>query len=208
MKNLSYFFFIGLMGLLLTACGGGPPAPPTAIPPSVAQPEQPSPELSRSQPVFNSANASPTVIIVQDAPETISALADAEGGTPEPIQLQFKIPPSAMGIATGGTTVVDEPGGSVLATVPAGSTLTVTGRSADGDFLAVYDDSGLYGWVAAGSLKLFGAEDLTIVEGAISPAPVVTLMAEAMQPLETSAIDDAIQAMMQATPVVVATPQP
>ena len=113
-----------------------------------------------------------------------------------------------MGIATGGTTVVDEPGGSVLATVPAGSTLTVTGRSADGDFLAVYDDSGIYGWVAAGSLKLFGAEDLTVVEGAISPAPVVTLMAEAMQPLETSAIDDAIQAMMQATPVIVATPQP
>lgn len=193
--------------MLLTACGGGPPAPPTAIPPSVARPDQPSPELVRAKPTFSEVNTSPTVIIVQDE-TTATPVVPESVGTPTPIQLLFQIPPSALGIATGGATVVDAPGGSILANVPAGSTLTVTGKSADGKFLAVYDDSGLSGWVSAGSMKLFGADDLTVVEEAISPAPIATMMAEAMQPPATSVLQAAMTEMMDTTPVENSTPTP
>ena len=80
----------------------------------------------------------------------------------------------------------------------------MTGRSADGQFLAVYNDAAIAGWVPAGQLKLFGGDDLTVVDSAISPGPIATLIADAMQPLATSAIDAAMREMKNSTP----TPQP
>lgn len=198
-----------LLALLLTACGGGPPAQPTAIPASVAKPEQPSPDLVRGKPVFRAPEASATVIIVPDADVNVSSqFVDPETGSSPSAQLSFELPPSALGIATSGTSIVDKPGGNVMATVPGGNILTVTGRSSDKKFLAVYNDAGISGWVPVNSLKLFGADDLTVVEFAISPAPIATFLAELMIPLETSALDAAMAAMTETAPITVSTPTP
>ena len=189
-----------LLVFLLAACGGGPPAAPTAIPPSVAKPQQPTPELVKGRPVFDKTNSDTPVIIVPATETDINpSLLLPEEGTPTPLSLAFKIPPTALGIATGGASIVDAPNGKVITTVPSGSTLTVTGRSSDGKFLAVYEDDGTAGWVSAGSLQLYGADDLTVVEQPLFPAPIVTMLAEQMIPLETSALDAAMTAQAQST---------
>ncbi len=72
-----------------------------------------------------------------------------------------------------------------MGSVPVADTVTVTGRSADGNWLAIYTDDATAGWVPAGSLVLYGDEDLTTVDRAFSPAPVATLLAEAMLPQST-----------------------
>lgn len=196
---------IALVVFVLSACSG-PPASPTAIPPSVAQPQQSTPELVKGKPVFENTNDATPVIIVPATEDSLPTSLLPEGeGTPTPLSLAFQLPPTALGIATGGATIVDQPNGKVVANVPAGSTLTVTGRSADGKFFAVYEDDGTSGWVTAGSLQLYGADDLTVVEQAISPAPIVTLLAEQMIPLETSALDAAMAAEANATAVVTST---
>ncbi|MFN8442169.1 MAG: SH3 domain-containing protein [Caldilineaceae bacterium] len=189
-----------LLVFLLAACGGGTPAAPTAIPASVAQPQQPKPELVKGKPVFESTNdATPVIIVPATETDIDPSLLLADEGTPTPLSLSFHIPPTALGIATGGASIVDAPNGRVVATVPAGSTLTVTGRSSDGKFLAVYEDDGTAGWVTVGSLQLYGADDLTVVEQPIFPAPIITLLAEQMIPLETSALDAAMTAEAKST---------
>jgi uncharacterized protein YraI len=112
-------------------------------------------------------------------------------------------PPSAMGIASGGVTVYSEPGGAALTSVPPGLALTVTGRSRDGAWLAVYTNDAVVGWIPAGSVLLYGADDLTIVDKAFSPAPVATLLAQAMTPANTpiSQILDNRRNQPVATPV-------
>ena len=63
--------------------------------------------------------------------------------------------PAAMGIASGGTAIYAEPGGRALATVPVGGVLTVTGKSADGDWYAVYNEDAVFGWAPAGQLRVY-----------------------------------------------------
>ena len=194
-----------LLSIALTACGGGPPPPPTAIPASVARPQQPTPVLLREKPVFAVPDAEELVIIVPEAETgTREALLEVEEGGSVTSQLLFELPPSALGLATGGATVFAQPGGAAILSVPAGGLLTVTGRSADGQFLAVYNDEAIAGWVLATQLKLFGDDDLTVVDSAIAPGPIATLLADAMQPLATSVLDAAMREMVNAT----ATPQP
>jgi L-arabinose isomerase len=62
--------------------------------------------------------------------------------------------------------------------------VTVTGKSADGRFVAVYTNAFVVGWVATGQLTLYGADELEAVESAPNPAPVATLMAEVMAPVQ------------------------
>jgi hypothetical protein len=53
-------------------------------------------------------------------------------------------PPSAIGIATGGATIYDTPGGRVLKSVRATGVLNVTGISEDGRWLSVYDEAAAF----------------------------------------------------------------
>jgi hypothetical protein len=121
----------------------------------------------------------------------------------------MNLPPSAMGVATGGATIFDQPGGAVVGSLPAGGTITVTGRSQDGAWLAVYTNDAISGWVSAGALRLFGADDLETVTNALSPAPVATMIAEAMIPPALSMADViATRAAAPPTALPVATPNP
>jgi hypothetical protein len=122
----------------------------------------------------------------------LSPTPDSLSGLPG---IVFAPPPSALGIVTGGAPLWDQPDGTVVATLPAGEIVTVTGLGADGRFVAVYTNAFAVGWVARGSLTLYGAEDLTVVDQALEPGPVATLIAEAM-------------ATVQVLDRVVVTPEP
>ena len=169
-----------LSGGLLAACAGAPPAP-TPIPAGVVRPEQPTPVYPNVSPEFRLTPATPeTVIFVTPLPTTdFAPLISA----PRSVGLAMRQPPSAMGIATGGVTLLDAPGGAPVATVSPGGALTVTGRSQDGAWLAAFTSDSAAGWIPAGSVVLYGDDDLTVVDFAFSPAPVATLLAEAMQPV-------------------------
>jgi hypothetical protein len=104
--------------------------------------------------------------------------------------------PSAVGIAPGGSAIYAERGGRALASVPVGGVLTVTGKSEDGSWYAVYNDDAVYGWTPAGQLRVYGGDDLVVVEEAPDPAPVATLLAQAAQPVEV--LDD-LMAQFEAT---------
>jgi len=111
--------------------------------------------------------------------------------------LAIEQPPSAIGIATAGAVIYDQPGGRVLKQIPPTGVLNVTGISADGRWLSVYDDDAVFGWTPAGQLSLFGADDLTVVDKAVNPGVVATLIAEAMEPVRV--LDD-LMATLEATP--------
>ena len=98
-------------------------------------------------------------------------------------------PPTAMGIVRFRTPLQEEPGGATIETLYAGDTVTVTGRSEDGDYLAVFTDDGHPGWLSRNSVTLFGDDDLTVVSRALGPGPVATLIADALTPEGTSVLD-------------------
>jgi len=93
--------------------------------------------------------------------------------------------PTSLGIVGGaGTGFFGSPGGALLRDLPAGTTVTITGRSGDGGWYAGYLDSGLAGWVGSGSVQIFGdRSELLVVSSSASPAIVATLIAEASRPL-------------------------
>ena len=176
--------------LILAACGGGPETP-TAIPASVVRPDQPTPVYGQA----TTFNLAPTVAatvesnsVVDEAP----VVAPSSAAQPEPsmseqktrsIVLPMLQTPSALGIATGGATLLEQPNGRALVNLPAGAAVTVTGKSADGRYLAAYTNEGVAGWVPTGQLLLFGGDDLIVVESTAGPGPIATLIAQAMQPV-------------------------
>lgn len=193
--------------LLLAACGA-PIVSPTPLPPDVVRPEQPTPIYSTAQPQFRLEEVTATPRF----PEPIRALA-TPNASDETLRAQLlaamlmNLPPSAMGIATGGAMIFAEPGGAAVGSLPAGGSITVTGRSHDGAWLAVYTNDAVTGWVAAGTLRLYGADDLETVTDALSPAPVATMLAEAMVPPPLSMAEViATRAAAPPTPLPTATP--
>lgn len=168
--------------LLLVACSGGP-ATPTALPFDAVRPIQPTPAYANSTqfrlatPEFNKALAT------NREPFTSTQLVEAPQTTPQQSMLVTTQPPSALGIARGGAALLDQPGGGILLQLPAGEIVTVTGKSADGHYLAAYTNEGIVGWVAAAELTLYGADDLVVVDNTAGPGPIATLVAEAMQPV-------------------------
>ena len=93
--------------------------------------------------------------------------------------------PSAMGVVRVSARLHTAPnaafgGDRVLAV---GTTVTVTGRGIDRDWLAVFLGDGEAGWLPTTALQLFGDDDLTIVDSAEGPGPIATLIYEALQPL-------------------------
>ena len=186
---------IALSGLL-AACGRGGLASPTAIPADVVRPVQPTPAYPKSS-AFTLALTPTLVALVTPLPTT--AFAPIDEGQPLTATLlaglTFEQTPSAMGIARGGAILYKQPGGASLATLPAGTTVTVTGKSTDGKWLAAYTDAGLTGWIEANRLLLYGADDLLVVAESAGPGPIATLIAQAMQPIPgiTATLEAAVQ---------------
>lgn len=172
--------------LLLAACGQGR-ATPTPLPPDVVRPVQPTPVYGGAA-QFNLAT--PEMPAVRATPPATPAVSIAPSlalvATPfQPgFAALFDQPPSGLGIVTGGAALLEQPGGRTVATLPAGEIVTATGKSADGRFVAVYTNAFVVGWVATGQLMLYGVDELEIVEAAPDPAPVATLMAEVMAPVQ------------------------
>lgn len=191
---------ITVLAALLAGCGGGPPAQPTAIPASIVRPVQPTPQYSSDSGVFAllTPNAAPQFIATAAAGAPFAIADAAASGERAAIKLFLENQtPSAVGISLGGTAIYAARGGQVLAAVPAGGIVTVTGKSADGAWYSVYDDAAVFGWTPAGQLRVYGGDDLVVVEQAPDPAPVATLLAQAAVPLRV--LDD-LMAQMEITP--------
>jgi hypothetical protein len=90
-------------------------------------------------------------------------------------------PPVALGVVRSGALLLDAPDGAIVERLPAGAAVTITGRSADERYLAAYTAVGVPGWIAAGSLILYGEEALTEVDEPFGPGPVATMVADAME---------------------------
>ncbi|MBE2239689.1 MAG: hypothetical protein IAE81_18025 [Caldilineaceae bacterium] len=197
-----------MMAAALAACGGASQGTPTALPASVVRPVQSTPIYSQRADVFIVATPHRTPIFVAPTPEPLPAAAlsavDA-GPVGWTALLAMEQPPSGIGIATGGAAIYEEPGGRVIKSVPGASVLSVTGISADGRWLSVYDKDAVYGWTPAGQVVLYGADDLTIVQKAVDPGVVATLIADVMQPV--TVLDD-LMATLEATPQPIPQPIP
>ena len=112
---------------------------------------------------------------------------DLAAVTSQPVTSTLNQTPSALGIVQGGAVLFEQPNGRALGNLPTGATVTVTGKSADGRYLAVYTEQGNAGWMAAGQVRLFGGDGLVVVPTANGPGPIATLLAEAMQPVTITA---------------------
>lgn len=188
-RSLSALAPFVIAALLLAACGGAGLATPTAIPADIVRPDQPTPVLSTAMPRFRLEESTREPVFVTTPAAQGDGSFDAATLERQRAALLASFlmdqPPSALGIAPGGATIVDNPGGRFVASVPAAGTVTVTGRSADGAWLAVFTEASVGGWVPAQSLILYGADDLTVVDKPFAPAPVATLLAKAMTPVST-----------------------
>ncbi len=182
--------------LFLGGCGGPQRAQPTAIPASVVRPVQPTPRYPGGADVFSllTPGAAPQFVPTAAA-EAGLAVTDASGHQQRAAIKLFleDQTPSAVGIAPGGTAIYAERGRRSLAAVPPGGVLTVTGKSADGAWYSAYNEDAVFGWVPAGQLRVYGGEDLVVVETAPDPAPVATLLAQAAEPVRV--LDDLMAAL-------------
>ena len=187
---------------LLAGCGGPAVASPTAIPASVVRPVQPTPSYPTSAAVYALLTPGTTPQFVDASPAGSAAASTSGSGARAAVALYMQEQtPSAMGIAPGGAAIYAERGGRVLASVPVAGVLTVTGKSADGAWYAVYNNDAIFGWTPAGQLRVYGDEDLVVVEEAPDPAPIATLLAQAAEPV---AVLDDLLAQFAATATAVA----
>jgi len=185
--DIGYWVFGWLISIGLvtgvTACGGAQ-ATPTPIPADAVRPEQPTPVYAAST-AFTLATpvAAPTVTLASaDAPTT--TIATTPIASPQIFDLTaLQPPPTALGILRGGTSLLTAPNGAAVTQLPAGAVVTLTGKSADGVWVAAYTEDGASGWLAANRLTLFAAETLTVVTEAVGPGLAATLVAEAMMPM-------------------------
>ena len=177
--------------LLLAACGGPGFEPPTAIPADVVVPDQPAP-------VYADDVARFTVEITEETPvpstqvepgQVVSGAAPVAVEPRPTIALPYEQTPSALGIVRGGAVLRRTPDGERIGALPAGTTITITGISADGSAYAVFDHGGAVGWIGASLVTVFGDDDLVVVEVAAGPGPIATLIAEAMQPIGPSVLE-------------------
>jgi len=159
----------------------------------VARPQQPTPIYAADASRFSLATPIGTPQIV---PTNVSAAAVVEPAPGARAVIRLFIEnqtPSAVGIAAGGATIFATRGGSAVAGVPVGGVVTVTGKSADGGWYAVYDNQYAYGWLPAGQLRVYGGDDLIVIDEALDPAPIATLLAQTDQPMQV--LDDLMVTM-------------
>lgn len=188
------------MGLLLAACGG-PPGTPTPLPADVVRPEQPTPIYGDSA-TFSDVAATPIFATPIYAPSTIISAPITAVAPALNLAALAQLPPTGMGIVLGGTTLLDRPNGAVVATLPGGTPLTLTGKSADGVWLTAYTNAGAAGWVNASALARYGDDQLIVVTSAFGPGPAATLVADALIPLEMPPIDLTPPAPIAGTTVI------
>jgi hypothetical protein len=166
--------------LLLAACGQAR-ATPTPLPSDVVRPVQPTPHYGGAAQFSLATPEAPAIIATTPVAPSMPLVAT-------PFSLGFAAlfdqPPSGLGIVTGGAALLEQPGGRSVASLPAGEIVTVTGKSSDDRFVAVYTNAFVVGWVATGQLTLYGADELEIVETAPNPVPLATLMTEVMAPVQ------------------------
>ena len=180
---------------LLTACGRRP-GQPTPLPPGTRV-VQPTPDFSAPAQADTATQTSDQVaeslrtrLARQQAALTATPVPTGDA-SPDPAQSVLSANPSlsvfsrptALGILSGGGLLYSAPGGGALVTLQVGATLTITGRSADRAWFAVYLADGVAGWVPAAQVRVFGdANQLEIVQESLGPAIVATLIAEASKP--------------------------
>ena len=183
-RHIARFILGVVMGSLLAGCGGTP-GTPTPLPATLVRPEQPTPvyPVSMAFTLITPTLSLPVMAITQP---TVLPLIDEEATpvAPELAQMAAQIPsPTGMGIVRGGAALLAIPNGAVRQQLPAGAVVTLTGKSADGAWLAAYDEQGTSGWLAAQQLVLLGTETLTVVTTASGPGLAATLVAQAMAPM-------------------------
>ncbi len=198
-KTFAWAFALLLSLILLAGCGRARPGTPTPLPPGTPVP-QPTPNFQGAA----QAAPSPTLDVDAVKAQLATRVAQAKTGaaatltptpTPSPTRRVVAAPvrsaasaallnrPTALGIVGGFAALVDAPGGRTLQTLGPGSTVTLTGKSADGGWYAAYLDDGQAGWIAAGQVQVFGDDEtLEVVGESFSPAIVVTMLAEASRP--------------------------
>ena len=184
-----------VMALLVAGCGRSSRAgTPTPLPPLV-RPEQPTPfygvvttPTATPEPVSSSESIRQQLAtkvaeqrLAMATPTPTSALSPAVSVTETPVLML----PTALGIVSGsGATFYKTPGGAVIDILPAGATVTITGKSADGRWLAAYTGEGVPGWIEAGRAHVFGDEDMLVTVTESRGAEIIaTLIAEANLPV-------------------------
>jgi uncharacterized protein YraI len=191
-------FVLSLALALLIGCGGPGSAAPTPLPPG-DRVEQPTPVFlaptqtptSESSPTdednpVQALLATQIALRLQETPTLTATLMPTvvENGTRSIVIDRTLSRPTSMGIAADGAAFFASPGGAVIQSLPAGETLTITGRSGNSGWYAAYLGDGRAGWVAVGSVRIFGDPgELEIVSESISPGIVATLIAEANRPV-------------------------
>jgi len=179
----------GLLGVVGLLCGcGGPPTTPTPLPADVARPQQSTPVYA-SNTTYNEVAVTPIFATPILTPSTL--ISDTFAGVTIGFDraLLAQVPPTGLGIALGGVALLDNPGGALLENLPGGTPLTLTGKTADERWLAVYTNAGVAGWVSIDAIARYGEAHLLVVEQAFGPGPVATLIADAMIPIEMPPID-------------------
>ncbi|MDE0068237.1 MAG: SH3 domain-containing protein [Caldilineaceae bacterium] len=182
--------------LLLAAACGRPPGGPTPLPPG-ERVAQPTPDFSApaqadtatAQNANNAAEAVRNRIAQQRAQPTSTrtSTGDLPTSTPSVLQVHPELAvfdrPTALGIVVGGGALYAAPGAGATVNMQVGTTLTITGRSADGGWYAAYLADGTAGWAAASQVRVFGdAAGLEVVQDSLGPVAVATLIAQASQP--------------------------
>ena len=205
---------------LLTACGRRP-GQPTPLPPGTRV-VQPTPDFSAPAQADTATQTSDQVaeslrtrLARQQAALTATPVPTGEA-SPDPAQSVLSANPSlavfsrptALGILSGGGLLYAAPGRGALINLQVGATLTITGRSADRAWFAVYLADGVAGWVPAAQVRVFGdANQLEIVQESLGPAVVATLIAEASKPQDPiTTVTVRLTATTTASPQ--STPQP
>lgn len=223
---------ISILFLFFLAACGGPPigATPTALPPGERM-AQPTPLFSGATPTpIPPGPAGGSGSPPQEA-ETVSALqaqlatrlAESRAAESAPATATRRpladlrsaasasvlSRPTALGIVTGGANLLNAPNGGAVGFLPAGATVTITGRSADGGWYAVYLEDSTAGWLPLGAVRLFGdGAELETVNESIGPAIVATLLAEASRPLGPIEVAAATPVPADALPAVAAPAPP
>lgn len=170
---------------VLAGCGGAIMPTATPLPASIVRVPQSTPAFPVRADVFSNATP-PAAVFIEPTPVSAAPLAAETPPAVSRALLRAAVSsqtPSAVGIAPGGGVIYDAPAGRVVGSIPTAGVVTITGRSADGNWYAVYDEAATFGWTPVNQLRVYGGDDLIVVAVAPDPGPVATLIAQSRAPV-------------------------